>query len=128
MFNQCTKTCGFGRKHRQLKCVDMYGSRVSSHLCDSEHKPKTKRRCSEFPCPSIWNTGPWSECSKTCGEGLQRRTITCQAVTKEGWILPGEVHYGCRPEERPRQTRMCSYGDCSALEHWSVGRWSNVSL
>lgn len=62
-----------------------------------------------------------------CGEGKQLRTVVCQAVTKEGWILPGEVLYGCRPEEKPSTARYCSYGDCNAKSHWTVGSWSKVS-
>ncbi|XP_012936105.1 A disintegrin and metalloproteinase with thrombospondin motifs 9 [Aplysia californica] len=127
-WSECSRTCGFGRKHRSVTCVDTAGSRVSSHLCDTDRKPKVKRRCSEFPCPSIWNTGAWSECSASCGEGRQTRTVVCQAVTKEGWILPGEVHYGCRPEERPRHTRYCNYGDCGARNHWTVGPWGECSV
>ncbi|XP_059166444.1 A disintegrin and metalloproteinase with thrombospondin motifs 9-like [Physella acuta] len=126
-WSECSKTCGFGRKHRSVTCVDMNSTRVSSHLCDNEGKPKVMRRCNEFPCPYMWNTGPWSECSSTCGEGKQLRTVVCQAVTKEGWILPGEVLYGCRPEEKPSTARYCSYGDCNAKSHWTVGSWSKCS-
>ncbi|CAL1547733.1 unnamed protein product [Lymnaea stagnalis] len=126
-WSECSKTCGFGRKHRSVTCIEHGGSRVSVHLCDSDTKPKIKRRCSEFPCPYIWNTGPWSECSATCGEGKQTRTVVCQAVTKEGWILPGEVHYGCRPSEKPVPTRYCIYGDCGSKNHWFAGQWGECS-
>ena len=61
---QCSKTCGFGRKHRPVTCRNRQGVEVSSHLCDVQTKPKTRRRCAEFPCPYIWNTGPWSPVSR----------------------------------------------------------------
>ena len=61
---QCSKTCGFGRKHRPVTCHNRQGVEVSSHLCDVQTKPKTRRRCAEFPCPYIWNTGPWSPVSR----------------------------------------------------------------
>ncbi|XP_070193825.1 A disintegrin and metalloproteinase with thrombospondin motifs 9-like [Littorina saxatilis] len=126
-WSECSKTCGFGRKHRPVKCSHRQGMEVSSHLCDDKAKPKTRRRCSEFPCPYIWNTGPWSPCSTTCGEGQQMRTVVCQAVTKEGWILPGEDHEGCGPEDRPPFARYCNYGDCRAKYHWNVGEWGTCS-
>ena len=68
------------------------------------------------------------QCSTTCGEGQQMRTVVCQAVTKEGWILPGEVREGCNPEERPPFARYCNYGDCRAKYHWNVGPWGEVSI
>ncbi|KAK3786425.1 hypothetical protein RRG08_011741 [Elysia crispata] len=127
LWSQCSHTCGFGKKHRSVTCVDQSGSRVSSHLCDTDRKPRIQRRCSEFPCPFIWNTGPWSECSTTCGEGRQERTVTCQAVTPEGWILDGEVPDSCRQGERPSETRYCNYGHCSAQNHWTVKPWRECS-
>ncbi|BFZ08740.1 hypothetical protein BsWGS_11778 [Bradybaena similaris] len=126
-WSECSRTCGFGHKHRSVICVDLSGERVAAPLCESDKKPKAKRRCSEFPCPYIWNTGSWSECSVTCGEGKQTRTVVCQAVTKEGWILPGEVHFGCRPEEMPSSSRYCNYGDCSSRNHWTVEPWGECS-
>ncbi|KAL8617948.1 hypothetical protein ACOMHN_052899 [Nucella lapillus] len=126
-WSECSKTCGFGRKHRPVTCSNRQEVQVSSHLCDLHRKPKSRRRCSEFPCPYVWNTGPWSPCSTSCGEGQQMRTVLCQAVTKEGWILPGEVLEGCPLEERLPFARYCNYGDCRAKYHWSVGEWAECS-
>ncbi|XP_041349612.1 A disintegrin and metalloproteinase with thrombospondin motifs 9-like [Gigantopelta aegis] len=126
-WSQCSKTCGFGKKERFVTCVDLHGSEVSPHLCDIDNKPKIRRRCSEFPCPYIWNTSPWTECSATCGEGQQSRRVICQSVTREGWILPGEAPYSCRREERPPEFRYCNYGDCGAHFHWRVGPWGDCS-
>lgn len=44
-----------------MTCVNKQGLDVSYHLCDEKKKPKIRRRCSEFPCPYIWSTGPWSQ-------------------------------------------------------------------
>ncbi|XP_078339581.1 A disintegrin and metalloproteinase with thrombospondin motifs 9-like isoform X1 [Crassostrea virginica] len=126
-WSQCSQTCGFGTKDRQVYCVDRRGQRVDPQYCAQQHRPKPRRRCNEFPCPYIWNTSPWSECNTTCGEGLQTRTAVCQAVTKEGWILPGSVPYGCRPEEKPPTLQRCNYGDCGSAHHWAVGSWGKCS-
>lgn len=58
---QCSQTCGFGTKSREVYCVDRRGHRVDATFCGQLHKPKSRRRCNEFPCPYIWNTSPWSE-------------------------------------------------------------------
>lgn len=58
---QCSKDCGFGEKTRDVYCTDTDNNRVNSSLCDRSKMPKNRRRCSEFPCPFMWNTSPWSE-------------------------------------------------------------------
>ncbi|ESO96234.1 hypothetical protein LOTGIDRAFT_174945 [Lottia gigantea] len=126
-WSECSKTCGFGRKERDVNCVDRQGQPVTSHLCDSESKPKVRRRCSEFPCPYIWNAGPWSECSSKCGQGHQSRIVVCQAVTKEGWILPGEVKNKCELKHRPTTYQYCNFGECNAKYRWRVGPWGECS-
>ncbi|KAK6176237.1 hypothetical protein SNE40_014557 [Patella caerulea] len=126
-WTECSKTCGFGRKEREVTCVDRHGESVTSHLCDKDNKPKVRRRCSEFPCPYIYNAEPWSECSANCGQGSQTRVVICQAVTKEGWILPGEVKNKCKPQERPLTFQYCNFGECDARYHWRVGPWGECS-
>lgn len=113
-------------KTRRVKCVRRDGYHVPDNRCNIDKKPKVKRRCSEFPCPYIWNTSPWTACDKACGEGSQQRQVVCQAVTKEGWILPGEVPYGCRKEEEPPSARMCNLGNCDS-SRWVVGAWGKCS-
>ena len=66
------------------------------------------------------------QCSVSCGKGEQRRRVGCQAVTKEGWILPGEVPYGCRQSERPVETQQCSLGPCQSRYRWITGPWGEV--
>ncbi|KAK3102112.1 hypothetical protein FSP39_008871 [Pinctada imbricata] len=126
-WSQCSQTCGFGMKFRTVECVNRRGRQYHDDFCNADKKPKNKRRCSEFPCPYIWNTTPWEKCNATCGEGTQTRTVVCQAVTKEGWILPGEVPYGCRRNEKPLGMRRCNLGDCGAPYHWVVGSWGKCS-
>lgn len=123
----CTKDCGFGFKKREVFCSDTSNNKVNVSLCDPEKQPKGKRRCSEFPCPFFWNTSPWSECSVSCGEGIQTRKAVCQAVTKEGWILPGEVPYGCKLVDKPTESQICNYGLCQARYRWMIAPWGKCS-
>lgn len=70
---QCSQTCGFGTKDRQVYCVDRRGQRVDPQYCAQQHRPKPRRRCNEFPCPYIWNTSPWSEVRESIGFNLLNR-------------------------------------------------------
>ncbi|XP_052259939.1 A disintegrin and metalloproteinase with thrombospondin motifs 9-like [Dreissena polymorpha] len=126
-WSNCTKDCGFGMKTREVICTNIENEPVNSSLCDVEKRPKDRRRCSEFPCPFMWNTSPWSECSASCGEGSQSRRAVCQAVTKEGWILPGEVPYGCKISDRPPESQICNHGPCQARYKWVVAPWGECS-
>ncbi|XP_060563969.1 A disintegrin and metalloproteinase with thrombospondin motifs 9-like isoform X2 [Ruditapes philippinarum] len=126
-WSECSRDCGFGTKIRDVICADASDKTVNSTLCMSKKKPKSKRRCSEFPCPFMWNTSPWSECSVSCGEGAQSRRAVCQAVTKEGWILPGEVPYGCKVTDKPAVTQICNHGPCQARYRWMTAPWGECS-
>ena len=58
---QCSRDCGFGYKTREVNCVNTKLQEVDVGLCNATRRPKDRRRCSEFPCPFMWNTSPWSE-------------------------------------------------------------------
>ncbi|GAB1597885.1 A disintegrin and metalloproteinase with thrombospondin motifs 9-like, partial [Argonauta hians] len=117
----CSKTCGFGQKHRSVSCMD-YENRsfVEDRHCIFK-KPKTHRRCAEFPCPLQWVTGSWSDCSVSCGLGWQYRSVICNSFSKENWIL-GESLL-CKKSEKPLSQRYCNYGDCNGYFFWKVSSW-----
>ncbi|XP_047248138.1 A disintegrin and metalloproteinase with thrombospondin motifs 8-like isoform X2 [Girardinichthys multiradiatus] len=73
-WSECSKSCGSGWSRRSIECRDSDGF-VSSQ-CDKELKPTDIRPCGDLPCP-IWQMGPWSACSRTCGQGERRRSVFC---------------------------------------------------
>ncbi|XP_042277969.1 A disintegrin and metalloproteinase with thrombospondin motifs 3 [Thunnus albacares] len=102
-WEHCTKTCGsLGFQIRTVRCVqflhDSTNRSVHSKYCSGE-KPETRRPCNRVPCPSQWRTGAWSECSVTCGEGMERRLVTCRI---------GDQCNG----EKPETVRPCRPGPC----------------
>ncbi|XP_067311825.1 A disintegrin and metalloproteinase with thrombospondin motifs 7 [Pseudorasbora parva] len=68
-----------------------------------------------------WIYGTWTECSATCGTGVQRQVVHC--VERTSGIV--EEHY-CDPSTRPddKQT-SCNKGSCPAI--WWVGEWQKCS-
>ncbi|KAM9319066.1 A disintegrin and metalloproteinase with thrombospondin motifs 8-like [Pholidichthys leucotaenia] len=70
----CSKSCGSGWSRRSVECRDDEG--FLSSLCDKDLKPMDIRPCGDLPCP-IWQMGPWSACSRTCGQGERRRSVFC---------------------------------------------------
>ncbi|XP_035766612.1 A disintegrin and metalloproteinase with thrombospondin motifs 3 [Neolamprologus brichardi] len=103
-WEHCTKTCGsLGFQIRSVRCVqflhDGTNRSIHSKYCSGE-KPESRRPCNRVPCPAQWRTGAWSECSVTCGEGIERRLITCRI---------GDQCNG----EKPEHVRPCKPGACN---------------
>uniref|UniRef100_A0A667YMN6 A disintegrin and metalloproteinase with thrombospondin motifs 1 n=1 Tax=Myripristis murdjan TaxID=586833 RepID=A0A667YMN6_9TELE len=73
-WSECSKSCGSGWSRRNVECRDNAGF-LSSH-CDKDLKPTDIRACGDLPCP-IWQMGPWSACSRTCGQGERHRSVFC---------------------------------------------------
>lgn len=102
-WEHCTKTCGsLGFQIRTVRCVqflhDFTNRSVHSKYCSGE-KPESRRPCNRISCPAQWRTGAWSECSVTCGEGMERRLVTCRI---------GDQCNG----EKPEAVRTCRPGAC----------------
>ncbi|XP_034536697.1 A disintegrin and metalloproteinase with thrombospondin motifs 7 [Notolabrus celidotus] len=69
----------------------------------------------------FWKYGSWTECSVTCGTGVQRQIVHC--VEKTTGIV--EEHF-CDPSTRPDDNQTsCSKDQCPAL--WWSGEWQKCS-
>ncbi|CAH2320471.1 A disintegrin and metallo ase with thrombospondin motifs 8 [Pelobates cultripes] len=66
---------------------------------------------------SRWVFGDWSQCSKTCGSGWQRRTVECLN-------LEGGASEQCSPELKPEDIRHCGDLPCPI---WRFMSWSPCS-
>lgn len=100
--------CGNGTRTRALFCTG--GSDAD---CPLEERPDVVQECFESPgCK--WQVGRWASCSTTCGNGIQKRQVTC----------PAGKNAPCRGK-KPQHSRACQApkGQCE----WHVGKWSNCS-
>nr|XP_015815765.2 A disintegrin and metalloproteinase with thrombospondin motifs 3 [Nothobranchius furzeri] len=102
-WEHCTKSCGsLGFQIRTVRCMqflhDGTNRSIHSKYCSGE-KPESRRPCNRVPCPAQWRSGAWSECSVTCGEGMERRLVTCRI---------GDQCNG----EKPETVRTCRPGPC----------------
>ncbi|KAM8885282.1 A disintegrin and metalloproteinase with thrombospondin motifs 3 isoform 2-T2 [Spinachia spinachia] len=99
-WEHCTRTCGsLGFHIRTVRCVqwlsDGTNRSVHSKYCSGE-RPESRRPCGRVSCPAQWRTGAWSECSVTCGEGMERRLVTCRIGDQCNGDKPETVRF-CRP-------------------------------
>lgn len=69
----------------------------------------------------FWKFGSWTECSVTCGTGVQRQIVHC--VEKTTGIV--EEHF-CDPLTRPDDNQTsCNKDPCPAI--WWSGEWQKCS-
>ncbi|KAJ8266253.1 hypothetical protein GJAV_G00128300, partial [Gymnothorax javanicus] len=104
-WSDCSKSCGSGWSRRTVECRDSNG--FLSFLCDKQLRPSDIKPCGDLPCP-IWQMGPWSSCSRTCGLGQRHRSAYCLDYT--GKIVDPQ---SCDPAKKPKPASVeCFYQDC----------------
>ncbi|XP_069766264.1 A disintegrin and metalloproteinase with thrombospondin motifs 7-like isoform X2 [Narcine bancroftii] len=126
----CSASCGdAGIMRRTTLCIQSVGldEQRALQASDCQHvaRPEDSAPCNrEIPCPSDWSLGSWSECSVTCGEGVQRRNIMCLNNT----------NMTCSVETKPAADRPCHLPPCpvlwpgSTLHDWSGSGASSKEL
>ena len=86
-FSSCTSSCLGGLQESIVTCVESSaGTTVLPYFCDPNTKPEIEVRISnEKACPPRWNISDFSDCSKSCGGGVQTRELQC--VQEVRWPL-----------------------------------------
>ncbi|KAK7808014.1 hypothetical protein U0070_022667 [Myodes glareolus] len=123
---ECSATCGKGSQYPIFRCVHRNThEEVPESYCDSSMKPTPEEEpCNLFPCPAFWDIGEWSECSKTCGLGMQHRQVLCRQVyaNRSLTVQP----YRCQHLEKPETTSTCQLKICS---EWQIRTdWTSCSV
>uniref|UniRef100_A0A4W3HL18 Si:ch211-267e7.3 n=1 Tax=Callorhinchus milii TaxID=7868 RepID=A0A4W3HL18_CALMI len=105
-WEQCNATCGRGKKTRRILCAGLENGVYKEYEepgCDLSKKPEEEAACFERPC-SKWFTTSWSQCSKTCGNGVQVREVKC--------YQGDELGQGCDPSTKPEAKQTCEVQLC----------------
>ncbi|NWR50760.1 PPN protein, partial [Regulus satrapa] len=125
-WGSCSATCGGGSQTRSVYCVAFDGQSPQGVVDDAEcmafaQQPRRSQPCNVRQC-ATWSTGPWSECSASCGEGVQTRTVTCR--TQQG---SQAQDFACLMEPKPSATQPCLKENCIQEIGWHVGDWGLCS-
>lgn len=68
---------------------------IEGDSCQTKEKPPSFRQCGNLTC-GVWVIGNWSECSQSCGGGVQFRRVTCEGGLK------------CPDTSEPESIRLCN--------------------
>ncbi|CAH2328136.1 papilin isoform X1 [Pelobates cultripes] len=125
-WSQCSASCGGGAQTRSVYCVSYEGRSSQQVVSDAEcaaftEKPPTQQACNIRAC-ATWNVGPWTECSSECGEGIQKRTVTCRTDT--GVVVQDLM---CMTQVKPTDSQLCNGENCVQEIGWHIGEWGLCS-
>ncbi|XP_045442974.1 ADAMTS-like protein 4 isoform X3 [Pipistrellus kuhlii] len=134
-WTSCSRSCGPGTQHRQLRCRQEFGgggSSVPPERCGHLPRPNITQPCQLRLCGHWEVRSPWSQCSAECGTGIQRRSVVCLgsgeargAGQEEAGV--GTSEQSCAPGSRPPDMRACSLGPCERTWRWYTGPWAECS-
>ncbi|XP_061398845.1 A disintegrin and metalloproteinase with thrombospondin motifs 7-like [Musca vetustissima] len=115
-WSKCSGDCLNRRRTRMVLCV-MDGYVVDKKQCDPKTKPVEMTLCatkdSAF-CGPKWHYSEWSECSRTCGEGVQRRYAKCLEFDYK--LKEMTESNKCKFLEREPVYGTCNLGNCEGKE------------
>ncbi|XP_075442138.1 A disintegrin and metalloproteinase with thrombospondin motifs 16 isoform X1 [Ascaphus truei] len=121
-WSECSATCGTGSQKRILRCAEKYVSGKYKELvpkkCSHLQKPtmELERACLQNECPRYpiystvnqlrgsWYSSPWSQCTVSCGGGVEVRTVQC--------LSNGRSAIGCLFHQKPGTSQACNTGFC----------------
>nr|XP_039250429.1 properdin-like [Styela clava] len=107
-WSRCSKSCGRGEQRRIRYCSNGVCAGVRGRR-QSETRTCVWKTC----CPDDGNWASWShwsDCSESCGDGLQYRTRTCSNPSPR---CGGDPCSGF-----PRQMQRCQIGPCAKWSSW----------
>ncbi|NXS29231.1 ATS13 metalloproteinase, partial [Pomatostomus ruficeps] len=111
----CSSSCGLGLAVQLVTCVQvLHGQEVlqEEHLCPVAEKPLTSVPCVIRMCSYEWRFSDWSQCSTSCGNGIQTRQDFCLSSLTHKPVNP----VFCRRFPKAVVVRGCSAGPCPEQE------------
>ncbi|XP_015223843.1 A disintegrin and metalloproteinase with thrombospondin motifs 18 isoform X2 [Lepisosteus oculatus] len=130
-WGECSRTCGGGEQFRPVQClrkVTFQREEVVVHSLCPVKTPAQIQACNTQACQPEWNTGAWTQCSKTCGRGLKKRNVYCRSTdpSAKPLILPDTM---CKLHEKPKSQETCVLRRCPKNDRlqWVTSPWSECS-
>ena len=109
----CTVSCGGGSRKKARECV-----LPKSEQFKCTGKSEIIEECSTNVCPTLTPWTEWSECSVSCGGGIQQRLRECllprNALGENPCKETLEESRACNEDLCPKWTEWTEWSDCTA--------------
>ncbi|KAG8439752.1 hypothetical protein GDO86_005793, partial [Hymenochirus boettgeri] len=118
--SECSSQCGLGHRSVDIRCIKYTSTKglstpVIDKYCDSQPKPASREICHGDCLLSSWHYTEWSQCTKSCGRGMQ---------TREAFCMSNFLHRLSDSECKGHQkviSRNCNEFSCPV---WYTSEWS----
>uniref|UniRef100_A0A3Q0SRL3 ADAM metallopeptidase with thrombospondin type 1 motif, 13 n=1 Tax=Amphilophus citrinellus TaxID=61819 RepID=A0A3Q0SRL3_AMPCI len=107
----CSVSCDLGVAQRIVSCVQFIHGKesvVAEENCQTTVKPAITVPCLVQVCTFRWEVKPWSQCSVSCGYGIQSRAVSCMGPSKPEPLSP----LLCMHMPKPITIQVCYMGSC----------------
>ncbi|GAB0094710.1 thrombospondin type-1 domain-containing protein 4 [Sergentomyia squamirostris] len=111
-WSECTGDCFNLTRYRSILCIRDETIIPDEH-CDETTRPDNRKSCnlSEMKeCGPRWLYSEWTDCTKACGEGSQKRTVRCFAPNLREKSL--QESHECLYSEKPVAFKRCNSHPC----------------
>ncbi|XP_017042914.1 thrombospondin type-1 domain-containing protein 4 isoform X2 [Drosophila ficusphila] len=111
-WSSCNGDCFDLTRSREVLCIQNQLI-TEDKDCKSELKPQSVEKCSHEEveyCAARWHYSDWSECTKPCGGGTQRRSVKCLEYDVKFNSLRESTK--CRYTTRDTIYRSCNVQKC----------------
>uniref|UniRef100_A0A336LKH9 CSON007946 protein n=1 Tax=Culicoides sonorensis TaxID=179676 RepID=A0A336LKH9_CULSO len=119
-WSKCSGDCFNLTKGRSIVCIKDDGF-AADEDCNEAEKPKSEEKCQMHEvdyCRPRWHYSEWSECSKKCGDGTQRRIVKCLEPNEaEGQMKESS---NCKYSDRELAYKTCNVQDCQETSRSST--------
>ncbi|XP_055593032.1 thrombospondin type-1 domain-containing protein 4 isoform X2 [Uranotaenia lowii] len=108
----CSGDCFNLTRSRTVLCI-RNDNFVTDNECDDNVRPKSVETCdieTIDDCKPRWHYSEWSECTKTCDGGNQRRVVKCLEFNLRDKVMQESA--SCRYSDRPGAYRACNEEPC----------------
>lgn len=123
-WSQCSGQCGHGIQTRDVVCllhINDQWKETYEKDCHDKKKPSREQPCQLKPCGPQWFMNEWSQCSKTCGRGVQTREVMCSDQSHQ-------ENNRCSLEEKPLSTQSCNNESCPKKDADCIDKYLNCQL
>ncbi|XP_077863708.1 ADAMTS-like protein 1, partial [Saccoglossus kowalevskii] len=116
-YDDCSVSCGGGVQQAVIECIQILATgsgntiRVPEDFC-TEPKPNITKMCNHIDCPPNWEVTEWSECSQSCGDGIQSRDVSCKQLLALGNKI--DIPDVFCVEDNPANQQPCNTQSCPA--------------